>query len=75
MNNKPLALKETIILIQTLLQFGAWVDAQDTLGNTPLFYAVAGSNTECVLRLLIAKASTEFKDSNGRTPLHHVINN
>jgi ankyrin repeat protein len=55
------------------LQFGAWVDALDTLNFTPLHYAVAGGSTECVLRLLLAKASIETKDENGRTPLHLVI--
>jgi ankyrin repeat protein len=64
-HNKTSALK-------TLIQFGAWVDAKDTLGLTPLYYACMQGNTECVLRLLLAKADTEIFDENGRGPLHLV---
>jgi ankyrin repeat protein len=65
-NNKTSALKN-------LLQFGAWVDAKDILGLTPLYYACSQGNTECVLRLLLAKADTEVFDENGKGPLHLVI--
>jgi ankyrin repeat protein len=64
-NNKSLALK-------TLIQYGAWINAKDTLGNTPLYYACTHGNTECVLRLLLAKADTEVFDKYGRSCLHQV---
>lgn len=64
-HNKTLAMK-------TLIQFGVWIDSTDTLDLTPLNYAVSGGNTECVLRLLLAKADTEVVDEHGRSPLHQV---
>ena len=64
-HNKSMALK-------TLLQYGAWPDTKDIIGLTPLYYAASGGNTECVLRLLLAKAETETADENGRTALHMV---
>ena len=58
--------------LKTLLQYGAWPDTKDILGLSPLYYAASGGNTECVLRLLLAKAETETADENGRTALHMV---
>ncbi|KAJ3257891.1 hypothetical protein HK103_004182 [Boothiomyces macroporosus] len=68
MHNKCLALK-------TLIQFGAWVDVQDALGLTPIYYAATAGNSECVLRLLLAKANTENFDEHGRGPLHQAALN
>lgn len=39
---------------------------------TPLYYAATSGNTECVLRLLLGKASTEVVDEHGRSALHQV---
>ena len=69
-HNKTIALK-------ALIQYGAWIDSKDTLGLTPLFYAGSIGNTECVLRLLLAKAELEIVDEHGRTVLHqanYIIN-
>ena len=71
LHNKTMALK-VLVSDQMLLQFGTWVDSKDTLGLTPLNYACAGGNTECVLRLLLAKADTEVFDEHGRGALHQV---
>ena len=60
-------------LMQTLIQFGAWTDSKDTLGLSPLYYAASGGNTECVLRLLLAKADTEVIDEHGKSALHQVF--
>ncbi|KAJ3275002.1 SH3 and multiple ankyrin repeat domains protein 2 [Terramyces sp. JEL0728] len=59
----------------TLIQFGAWVDVQDALGLTPIYYAATAGNSECVLRLLLAKANTENFDEHGRGPLHQAALN
>ncbi|KAJ3321465.1 SH3 and multiple ankyrin repeat domains protein 2 [Boothiomyces sp. JEL0866] len=55
--------------------FGAWVDVQDALGLTPIYYAATAGNSECVLRLLLAKANTENFDEHGRGPLHQAALN
>ncbi|KAJ3364746.1 SH3 and multiple ankyrin repeat domains protein 2 [Kappamyces sp. JEL0680] len=74
LHNKPLALKVSCVALmsQTLIQFGAWIDSKDTLALTPLYYAAGAGNSECVLRLLLAKADTEIVDEHGRTVLHQA---
>ncbi|KAI9190739.1 ankyrin repeat-containing domain protein, partial [Polychytrium aggregatum] len=58
-----------------LLDFGAWVNCVDSLGLTPLWYAVAGSHLESVQKLLAAKADTEIFDDNGKGLLHQACLN
>ncbi|KAJ3391021.1 SH3 and multiple ankyrin repeat domains protein 2 [Lobulomyces angularis] len=66
--NRPLAL-------QCLLSFGAWANAVDILGLTPLSYATSSDSAECVHRLLLAKAETEIFDENKKGPLHQACLN
>eukprot|EP00842_Homolaphlyctis_polyrhiza_P001803 jgi/Hompol1/2623/HPOL_006104-RA len=67
-HNKPVALK-------ALLEFGAWPNAVDVIGLPPIYYAATSGYTECVLRLLIAKADTEVFDESGKGPLHQAALN
>ncbi|KAI8926131.1 ankyrin repeat-containing domain protein [Entophlyctis helioformis] len=60
---------------QTLLKFGAWPNSVDIHGLTPIFYAVTSGHSECVLRLLMAKADTEVFDESGKGPLHQAALN
>ncbi|KAJ8327034.1 hypothetical protein BDV3_000166 [Batrachochytrium dendrobatidis] len=67
-NNKNISLK-------TLLEFGAWSNAVDTVGLTPIYYAATAGYSECVLRLLMSKADTEIYDESGKGPLHQAALN
>ncbi|KAH9274556.1 hypothetical protein BASA83_003192 [Batrachochytrium salamandrivorans] len=67
-HNKNIALK-------TLLEYGAWANAVDTVGLTPIYYAATAGFSECVLRLLMAKADTEVYDESGKGPLHQAALN
>ncbi|KAL2916907.1 hypothetical protein HK105_203686 [Polyrhizophydium stewartii] len=59
MHNKAQALK-------TLIGFGAWPNVVDIVGLTPIYYAATSGYSECVLRLLMAKADTEIFDESGK---------
>jgi len=58
--------------LRSLISKGADINAKDSLGRTPLFYAVEKSDT-LMFDLLIAKgADINVKDTAGNTPLHHA---
>lgn len=71
------ALHNKALALQTLISFGAWVNAVDLVGLTPLSYAITGDNAECAHRLLLAKADPEVHyDENKKSMLHQAcINN
>ena len=55
-----------------LLNCGAYVDAQDSAGKTPLMSACSYNNSEVVRFLLDRGASTRVFDSSGDTCMHHA---
>lgn len=55
-----------------LLNCGAYVDAQDSGGKTPLMYACGYNNADVAKLLLDRGASTRTFDSSGDTTLHHA---
>ncbi|MDN3506900.1 MAG: ankyrin repeat domain-containing protein [Simkaniaceae bacterium] len=56
-------------LAQSLIDYGAQVDAQDAMGNTPLHVALRRGNSSLVKLLLNSGARIDIKDHKGRTPL------
>ncbi|KAI8909167.1 ankyrin repeat-containing domain protein [Gorgonomyces haynaldii] len=58
-----------------MLDFGAWVNCPDANMLTPIFHAATAGSSECVLRLLIAKADTEVFDDVGKGPIHQAALN
>lgn len=55
-----------------LLNCGAFVDAQDSAGKTPLMYACGYNNTDVVKLLLDRGASTRTFDGSGDMCLHYA---
>ncbi|KAJ3009365.1 hypothetical protein HKX48_008016 [Thoreauomyces humboldtii] len=64
------ALHNKLLPLQLMLSAGAWVDCPDGNNLPALFYATQNSHPEAVLRLLLARATTETTDESGRAPLH-----
>ncbi|KAI9352778.1 hypothetical protein BDR26DRAFT_1002907 [Obelidium mucronatum] len=60
--------------LRVLLNRGAWIEIPDAQGLTPMYYAVAGSNHECVSKLLELKADVTHIDESGKTLLHTLLN-
>lgn len=61
-------------LIETLVQEGgAFVNAVDEFGETPLFYAIRKRHHEVVRKLLELKANIYAKNSEGETPLEYCM--
>eukprot|EP00946_MAST-07B_sp_MAST-7B-sp1_P000751 g751.t1 len=56
-------------IAEVLIQHHAWVDAQDAEGSTPLIFAAAAGDEECIRTLLDAGASLECCDVHGYTAL------
>jgi ankyrin repeat protein len=58
--------------VQLLLDKGAEVDAQDNLGNTPLFKALStyrgDANGDAIWALMLAGADRALKNSHGQSP-------
>ena len=48
------------------------IDARDKLGRTPLHYAAATAQYQCVLSLVANGASLTVTDKLNRTPLHYA---
>ncbi len=51
---------------------GCSVSAMDKLGRTPLHYAAATAQYQCVLSLVASGASLIVADKMNRTPLHYA---
>lgn len=61
-----------LLEVQTLLREGAFLDARDSQGHTPLMLAVLGGR-EAVVRLLVEMgATTAAVDQDGLTALQHA---
>jgi ankyrin repeat protein len=56
-------------MVQFLIQVGANVNARDSKGRTPLFYAWGPGETEMVILLSRAGADVNARDSTGKTAL------
>ncbi|GMH36921.1 hypothetical protein BSKO_04794 [Bryopsis sp. KO-2023] len=57
--------------VETLIEAGAMIDAQDDTGLTPLSLAAWHGHLNVVKALIEAGAAVDSKDENGRTPLMH----
>jgi ankyrin repeat protein len=53
-----------------MLSYGAYVNAQNDVGRTPLHYAVDNGHKDFVKLLFSRNAIVNAKDNNGTTPLH-----
>ena len=60
-------------VLEFLLESGAKVNAVDTNGLTPLFYAINYDRLECTKVLLAAGAAVNHRITGGRTPLDQAL--
>ncbi|KAJ3387851.1 hypothetical protein HDU84_000455 [Entophlyctis sp. JEL0112] len=58
-----------------LIQRDSWIEIPDSVGRTPIFYAVSGNNPELVSRLLDMKANASYVDESGKSLLHMACMN
>jgi len=58
--------------VQSLLDQGAAINAQDEFGKTPLHFAAANSTPSVVILLLTKGADVSAADMSGKTPLHYA---
>jgi ankyrin repeat protein len=65
------AKKGFYLAIPKLISYGAQVNAQNFLGETPLHISVKRNNYECTVLLLIFLASPFIKDNKGRNPFEY----
>ena len=67
------AKREEVTTVQLLLDHGAEVDAADSHGNTPLFYA-AGNGSPATIEILIQhNAQVNATQEYGLTPIHVAV--
>lgn len=59
--------------IKLLVDRGANLASQDTLGNSALHWAVARKNLDLVRALIENSAPLDLQDSAGQTPLHRAV--
>ena len=55
-----------------MISEGCQISARDKLGRTPLHYATATAQYQCVLSLVANGASLTVTDNFNRTPLHYA---
>ena len=67
--NQKLSLEFTTLLLEN----GANVNAQDSMGNTPLHYAYGSNFVNCVKLLIDYGANTSIKNNNDHFPLDMKI--
>lgn len=63
------ATDEQVNILRILLENGAKLNEQDSLGKTPLHYASEMGRTRCIPYLLQKGASVDIRDKLGKTPL------
>ena len=63
------ARRSHIDIMQTLLRYGAFVDARDTIGRTPVFVAAKAGKVAAVGLLLSCKASPFLRTFGGESPV------
>lgn len=63
----------SIEIVKVLLNFGADIECTDTMGMTPLFYAIERSNIEMAKFLIDNGAIVEAKDLQLSTPLYQAV--
>jgi ankyrin repeat protein len=72
--NTPTALHLAVIcsapVSAALIRLGAQLESRDACGQTPLFWAVFGTESECVQQLIEAGADLNARNAAGDTPLH-----
>lgn len=66
------AVSSGVNTVSLLLNSGAFADAQDSAGRTPLMIACSYNNVEVTKLLLDRGASTRTFDSSGDTCMHHA---
>lgn len=71
-HNTPLHLAANEAIARALVEKGARVEAKNTAGETPLFYAVAHGRDEVVTYLLAQHADPTVAEASGATLLHYV---
>ncbi len=69
-NSFPWVEGDRLHIVQELLKGGAWINAQDLKGNSPLHLASERRHREVLDILLHAGADANTRDVGGRTPLH-----
>lgn len=60
--------------ITPLIQRGAFINARNAYGQTPLHLAVMLGNHSCVNHFIGARADVNAQDTKGNTPLHKAFN-
>ncbi|MDP2193602.1 MAG: ankyrin repeat domain-containing protein [Alphaproteobacteria bacterium] len=66
--------KKDIMVLLTLLKYGANFEAKDSFGMTPLHYAVLLGRMSILERLIQCGANIEAGNSSGMTPLYTAMN-
>ena len=61
---------DRVHIVQELLKAGAWINAQDLKGKSPLHLVSECRHREVLDILLLAGADANTRDVGGRTPLH-----
>ena len=75
MGKSALVYAHSLEMTRLLISRGAYVDAQDHEGLTPLMYAAASMTSEQVRVLLEAGANVNTADSEGMTALMYAVDN
>ncbi|KAG2171544.1 hypothetical protein INT43_008270 [Umbelopsis isabellina] len=60
------------LTVDSLLRFGANINATDNTKLTPLHWAVVKGNRICIRKMLEYGANPDARDENGKTPLDHA---
>ena len=63
---------DQLLFLAQLCQAGCSINAQDTVGRTPLHYAVFADNQNAVAMLLLHKAKHNTKDAHGAQPFQYA---
>lgn len=67
------AFKGDLPTLTLLLEFGAKIDAEDSLGRTPLHWAAKGENPSVIPFLVANGAEVDARDTENRSPIEHSV--